>query len=235
MKLLKKKLLFCLSFKPEEYSRYRWLYFCLSEYRRSSVRDATAGLCQAGFLDKIIRNNQALFRLTALGKERFYVPASRWDKFWRLAIIHHCRGNSRSLERDLEKLGYRRFSRSVYLSPFPLTAAAREKFLATNRQSSLIFLETKELEWADNLKVAAGLWNLDELNRGYTELTQFCRRQLRSGQGTSGFKRALNLCFRLKLIDPGLPRELLGPLWPAKEAAALFNQLALLNQNDYEQ
>ena len=232
MKLLKKKLLFCLKQeKDSEYKPYSFFYFRLSEYQPGSVRDAAIRLEKAGFLDKIIRNNQAFFRFTTMGKELLKRDIRAWDKIWRVVISGH-----NHLSGELEALGYKRLSRGVFISPFSVTEATKQLFLDHNWQNSGVAMEAKRLVVGDERQVVRRLWGLEELGQKYSDFINSSARLLRLGrqnlallrQAKGGFKSCFDSYFSLFLVDPGLPKALWLDDGQREEAKRLFKRLAAL-------
>ncbi len=244
MKLLKKKLLFCLSLGEEsEYQAYEFLYFRLAEYEPGSVRDAAVRLEKAGMVDKIVRNNQAYFRLTGLGKEQLVKSLnlsrgqmSVWDRIWRLVIVNQVQGQSRTLSSGLRSLGYKRVTRGVYVTPFKVSEQTKQLFLDHQWQNMAQVIESRRLVLGDDQQWARRLWGLDQTSTVYSEFVNFAERLLKIGrknfsllrQSKGGFKTALDKYFNLIVSDPGLPRKLLPPDWQADEAKELFNRLVVL-------
>ncbi|MCX6816253.1 MAG: hypothetical protein NTZ93_00025 [Candidatus Beckwithbacteria bacterium] len=238
MKLLKRKLLFCLKFeKDSEYKPYNFFYYRLSEYAQGSVRDAAVRLEKAGFLDKIIRNNQSFFRLTSMGRERFKREGGSWDKIWRVVVCLPAQaGDHNRLGGQLTALGYKRLSRGVFISPFGVTEATKQLFLQQNWQNSGLVMETKRLVVGDNRQLVRRLWNLDELGQKYSDFVNFASRLLKLGrqnfallrQAKGGFKTCLDSYFSLFLADPGLPKALWLDDWQQEEAKGLFGRLSVL-------
>ncbi|MCG2691653.1 hypothetical protein L6272_02365 [Microgenomates group bacterium] len=244
MKLLKKKLLFCLDIGGDlEYQSYEFLYFRLAEYEPGSVRDAAIRLEKAGLVDKIVRNNQSYFRLTGLGKEQLVKSLnlsrgqqSVWDLIWRLVIVNDAQGQSRVLESGLRALGYKRVTRGVYVTPFKVSGPTKQLFLDHKWQNMAQIIESRRLVLGDDQQWARRLWKLDQTSTAYFEFVNFSERLLKMGrknfsllkQSKGGFKTALDKYFSLIVSDPGLPRKLLPPDWQAEEARELFNRLVVL-------
>lgn len=237
MKLLKKKLLFCLDLGEEpQYQAYEFLYFRLSEYEPGSVRDAAVRLEKAGLIDKIVRNNQSYFRLTGLGREQLAKKAGLWDRIWRLVIVNDSQGQSRMLSSGLKAMGYKRVTRGVYVTPFKVSEQTKQLFLDHKWQNMAQIIESRRLVLGDDQQWARRLWKLDQTSTAYFEFVNFSERLLKMGrknfsllkQSKGGFKTALDKYFSLIVSDPGLPRKLLPPDWQADEAKELFERLVVL-------
>ncbi len=251
MRLLKTKLLFSLASELDfhaktegfEYQRYEFLYFRLSEYELGSIRDSAVRLTRAGFVDKLIRNDKAWLRLTALGREQllrqlgiYRRQSQPWDNRWRLVIVLSGRGQARELGTRLKQLGYKRVTRGVYVTPFKVSEATRELFLEPKWQKTSFVIESRRLVVGDNLELSRNLWNLEVLGTKYADFVSLASRLLRLArknivllqQSKGGFKTVLDRYFQLCLLDPGLPKQLLPLQWPADAAKELFLRLATL-------
>jgi len=249
MKLLKKKLLFCLTFDQPglefAYHSYKYLYFRTSEYEPGSVRDAVNGLTQEGLVDKLKRNRRSWFRVTASGREVLLkslglkARQEPWDKHWRLLIITHKLGASlRPLQRDLQALGYRRLSRGVYLSGANVSEATRALLIKNHWLNQAVVIESRRVLGADDQQLARNLWHLESLGRQYDQFISLADRLLRLSrrnlvllqQAKFGFKTVFDSYFKLLLSDPGLPKALLPPNWQAEASRELFFRLVELTK-----
>ncbi|MDZ4229172.1 MAG: PaaX family transcriptional regulator C-terminal domain-containing protein [Patescibacteria group bacterium] len=247
MKLLKKKLLFSLVFDQPgldfTYHSYKYLYWRTSEYEAGSVRDAVNDLVKEALVDKLTRNRRAWFRVTASGRQvllkswHYQIRQEPWDKHWRLLIITNKIGASlRPLQRDLQALGYRHLSRGVYLTGANVSEATRELLIKNHWLNQAVVIESRRVLGADDQQLARNLWHLESLGRQYDQFITLADRLLRLSrrnlvllqQAKFGFKAVFDGYFKLLLADPGLPKALLPPKWPADEARELFFRLAEL-------
>lgn len=238
MKILKKKLLFSLlSETLTEYKPYKWLYYCLSEYRSGSIRDAAVRLAKAGLVDKINRGNQVFFRLTSMGADQFKREVSSWDHIWRVVIsLPAPAGGPNRLERELIRLGYKQLARGVYICPLPVSETTKQLFLMPKYLNCGNVIESKRLVVGDDRQWASRLWQLEEIGQKYTDFVNICARLLKLSrqnfgllnQAKGGFKTVFDLYFKLFLLDPGLPSTLLPSDWQKEEAKKLFIQLSQL-------
>lgn len=257
MKLLKRKILFVLAsefnfFKPTEifnYYPYSFLYWRLNNYRPSSIRGAILELNRAGEVDKIIRNKTSLSRITSRGRDRLlsFFPISIgqkrvWDRRWRIAIVKarplHKALNSklvRKLRRGLKKLGFKKLSRGIYLTPLPVTRELKDFLFQANLTPQLsAVIESRNLVVGDNQRLARQIWPLDSLSQNYLQLITKMKRLLMilkkkkvlSNKEKTSFSLILNNFFSLLEADPGLPKKLLPADWPLNSAYERFLQLA---------
>ena len=249
MKILKTKLLFSLASEEDfltktegyRYRSYRFLYYRLSEFENGSVRDAAARLTREGAIDKIIRNGQPFFRLTAVGREKLLkkIPIYKgqrkvWDRTWRMIVISGLEGQSRLVQRKLTDLGYQRIARGVYITPLAVTEATKQVFLDEKWTNQATIIESRRLVIGDDLRLARRLWKLDDLARKYADFVNFSQGLLKKArqniillqQSKGGYKQLFDIYFNLLLDDPGLPKRLLASDWQADKAKEMFLRLA---------
>jgi len=263
VKKLKRKILFCLAsevdfFKKGEdfaYYPYSFLYTRLSIYQKSSVRDSTLQLVRAREVDRISRNRKAFFRLTSQGRSRLlsFFPISLgqsrvWDRIWRIAVISSPDVNStpglkdprvnelRTLRRKLRELGFKQFSRGVYLNPLPVSMRLKTLLLEENFSAKIAVIESRRLVLGDNKQLAKMIWPLDELLIDYQNLITKINRLLKRFKKKKrllkkdkiAFPSILDSFFSLLEKDPGLPKKLLPPDWPFDSVKERFFRLAKL-------
>lgn len=259
MKLLKRKILFILASEADFFSKgegfehrpYKFLYERLGSYSRSSIRGAALQLVEAGEIDRIIKNDLALFRLTARGRERLlsFFPISigqkkAWDRTWRIAVISPVKPNSkqkkelankiRTLRRSLRKKGFKKFSRGIYFSPLQISKDIKEYLLKNDLLSLTTVIESRDLLVGDNAQLAWQLWKLDKLAEDYNrlikrveELLMVLKRQKKlSNKSKIQFSALLSTYFSLLEVDPGLPKKLLPAGWPVDTVRQCFLKLA---------
>ena len=249
MKFLKKKLLFSLAFdQPGQdfaYHAYKYLYFRTSEFEPGSVRDAVNELVSEGLVDKLKRNRQSWFRLTASGREvslkslGLNARQGPWDRHWRLVIITNKIGPAlRPLQRHLHRLGYRHLSRGVYISSANVAETTRELLIKNHWLSQVVVVESRRVLGADDQQLARNLWHLERLSGQYLEFITLSERLIKQSrsnlillqQAKFGFKAVFDSYFKLLLNDPGLPKALLPPDWQADAARELFWRLVELTK-----
>ena len=240
MKILKRKILLTLSlpidfFKQKEgfdYKPYSFVYFLLSDYQKGSIRDAIHQLVRSGEVDKIIRDRQPLFRLTAIGRERllsfFPIAVGQkkvWDRRWRLVVT-----SLPLIKQKLRKLGFKRLARAVYLTPMPVSNKLQDFFLDKNLLGKVFFCETRRILAGDDQNLAKNVWKLEQISQNYQIFIKECGRLLKRIKGEKGLEieeekqvaLLFNHYFLLLSDDPGLPKKLLMSDWPADLARDKF-------------
>jgi phenylacetic acid degradation operon negative regulatory protein len=243
MKLLKKKILFALISDAESaYHPYKYLYFRTSEYSPASVRDAVNELSVAGAVDKIKRNQRVGLRLTGFGRELFLknnalmAPKQPWTKRWLVLIVNRIGIDLRALQSELNKLGFKRSTRGIYLTPWPVASQTRDVIVKNKWFNQVFIIESRRLINADDWQLARSLWHLEELEEQYDRFITMADRLLRLSrpnlillqQAKFGFKAIFDAYYKLICLDPGLPKALLPPEWRGEEAKSLYYRLVEL-------
>jgi DNA-binding transcriptional regulator PaaX len=266
MKLLKRLILFTLASEVDffnktegfDYKSYRFLYHRLMGYQESSIRDAALQLVGLGEVDKIVRNEAPLFRLTSRGRDRllsFFILSIGqkrvWDNIWRVVLIGQelspIKSNKanksnrtnwtnelRTLKTGLKKLGFRMFSRGVYLSPLPISARLREYLLHNNASAATIVIESRQILVGDDQQLAKEIWQLTKIEEEYQLLISRINQLLSvlkskkvlNDKEKNSFSAILTNYFSLLENDPGLPKKLLSPDWPLELVKEKFLKLA---------
>ena len=233
---------------PRKDSKGYFLSFKTRCFKKSSVRDAVLQLARGGEVDKIIRNNVPFFRLTSRGREKLlsFFPQSIgqkkvWDRIWRLAIINskfkkkkEKSEELRRLRRALEKLGFKKLSRGVYLTPLPISAQLKHLLLGEDFSAKIAVIESRKLLLGDDEQLAKEIWPLDYLLESYQNLITRQKKLLKklkrekrlTNQDKEQFSLILNDYFSLLEKDPGLPKKLLPPDWPQEKCTLTFLALS---------
>jgi len=256
MKKLKQRILFCSAAETDffkanlefSYYPYSFFYWRLKQFKPSSLRDGVLQLVEANYLDKIIRNSTPLFRLTSRGRDQLltFFPLSFgqkrvWDWIWRLALISSRQGKDnhlsqlRSLRKSLRELGFKKFSRGVYLTPLPVSKEVKQLAVDDLFKADIAVIESKKLLIGDSKQIAKKFWPVDQLVKDYLDLISKIKKMLKglkkkkdlSNKEKNNFSLILNRLFTLLEKDPGLPKKVLPGDWPADQAKELFLKLAL--------
>lgn len=244
MKTLKQKIIFLLYFyqsytpaqtfkKEVKHLSYNFFYWLLSDFGQASVRKAVGELARTGLVEKIIRNNQAFFRLTVLGDKQFkkifadFIYQNSQKKGFFLAIT---RGSKiRQTRIFLENLGFKCLKRGIYLRPAPREF---EKSLEP-LLGKAFFIFTAKLELTDEKSLTAELWKLDKYyKQGADFVTQAKKLLTKLDSKKRLSKKEIKSIFAISdkffiLIKNtiGLPKNLLPNDWPLPRASNLFSQV----------
>jgi DNA-binding transcriptional regulator PaaX len=264
MRKLKQLILFTLSSEQDifswpdsfAYKNYAYLYWRLCQFSPSSIRDGVLKLCDSGEVDKIVRNNTPLYRLTSQGRDRLlsFFPISIgqrrvWDRIWRIALIKtSIKGKDKSLGRSdglqelrearngLRELGFKKLASSVYITPLPVSVKTKD-FCLKNQfiNAQIAVIESRKLIFGDDKQIAKNIWGLDLINKQYQDiissigklLKAFKKKKMLSDKAKKEFSLILADYFSLLKKDPGLPKKLLEADWPGDLARERFLKLSL--------
>ncbi|OGY17308.1 MAG: hypothetical protein A2784_01470 [Candidatus Chisholmbacteria bacterium RIFCSPHIGHO2_01_FULL_48_12] len=258
MKELKRRLIFVLAsdVNPEEtleafaYWSYPQLYWRVGgpAYRQAgfapvSVRGAVNGLVKSGEVARIVRDSQPRFRLTVVGRDRWWQwfagsgAKGRWNKVWQMVMLH--RGvlpqvDLRRLRLLLEEFGFVALEVGVFVAPGVETREVKRRLMDENLARAVIMVETKRFTVGDDRAFAAATWKLDELVGRYKKLISrgegLLNEVIRQKKLTDGDKLAYNSInlewMKLLLGVPRLPYKLLPSDWPHLETVGLMVKLA---------
>lgn len=206
--------------KPWEYGRV------LPQGERA-VRRALARMRARGELR--IKNHES-WELTKIGRDRALgvwpqmgaasaksYGEPRWDKKWRVVVFdipERYRGLRAILRRFLTSVGFVGMQKSLWISPFNVTAEVRA-FLEASRLDQMTMLMIVAKIWGVE---PTKIWKLKEWQGKYADFGMACG--VAPGM-TNGLKRQFS---KLIFSDPWLPEELAGDLGRAK-AIRLFGRL----------
>lgn len=205
-----------------------------------AVRTAVSRLAREGWLDAHERDGvrgyratpRADRRLTAAWQRIYRSQPQPWDQRWHLVVVEHIGDRSRRtrVAASLGYLGYARMAADTWVAP----RASKELDSALDDQPARCFHACLA---GDGAGLAADLWNLEELRRGYAEFLAWSDTVApsplpRTGDAAADLERVFAL--RTQLVhewrkflfqDPGLPPEVLPQDWPGWAAAAKFRRL----------
>ena len=251
MKELKRRLVFVLAsdVNPEKtleafaYWSYPQLYWRGGGFAAVSVRGAINGLVKSGEVARIVRDGQPRFRLTVVGRDRWWQwfagsgAKGRWNKTWQMVILN--RGvlpqvDLRRLRLLLEEFGFVALEAGVFVAPEVETREVKRRLMGENLARAVIMVETKRFVVGDDRAFAAATWKLDELIGRYKKLISrgesLLNEVIRQKKLTDGDKLAYNSInfewMKLLLEVPILPYKLLPSDWPHLETVELMVKLA---------
>ncbi len=205
-------------------------------YKPATVRQRLWELGRAGELKKIRRDDQLGYQLTPKGRELAVgsLPLLKfrreWDGQWRLVffdIDEKHRGLRSALRTKLRGLGFGPWQKSLWLTPFDVTADLNRFLEAVSLKGMVEVLAAKRLYVSDEKALAEKVWRLSNLNRSYANLgTEWAAAQRQYSQNIMILKKiAASLEERylgLIAIDPGLPKVLLPDDWQGDTVAKLL-------------
>jgi len=216
------------------YHSYPYLYGSLGRsYRKKSVDAAVGDLTGRGLLE---RNERGEIRLTPAGagiKKRLRQERQKnWDGQWRVVffdIPEDLREARDGLRAELKKLGFGRWQKSAWLTPFDITRELNLYLEEQNLSDLVQIVVGGRFGRLSDRNFAAVIWPLDKINKRYqhflagwvSELKKESTAEERLEAATS-FQ---NQYFDILAADPQLPAELRPLDWVGDKAARLFGKL----------
>lgn len=219
------------------YHPYPYLYASLGmSYRRESIDKATEGLAKKGLVE---RSRAGEIRLTPAGadvKKRLYLERRRdWDGKWRVVLfdIPEAQREVRDgLRLEFKKLGFGRWQRSAWITPFNITTEL-DTYLKKQNLSELVQIIVGErFGGPRDRDFAARIWPLNEINERYKSFLAGWAAELKKEQTSEERFQAAALFhdryIDILLEDPQLPIAILPHDWVGDKAAKLFKKLKSL-------
>ena len=199
---------------------YRQIYgFTPRKYKKSNFLSGVRYALRTGKIEKIIKDDQAYFRLTGKGKKRLirdfplvWFQKRRWNGLWRVLPydIKEARRYQREKLRDkLYQLGFRQFQKSVYLSPHPIEKEMDDFLKTLNLEGKVHVILCQKVLGVENRELAIELWQLDKLNKEYKKLFE----KLKISVDEKGRQKIRAKYLELLADDPFFPQELLPKFW----------------------
>ncbi len=217
------------------YNPYPYLYNSLGHvYDKETINDAVGSLIKKGLVEG---GEDKGLRITSVGadiKKALYRQRQQdWDGQWRVVFfdIPEARRVVRDgLRFELKKLGFGRWQRSAWITPFDIAeelgSYLREQSIAEEAQ----ILVGERLGALDDRKFAAKVWPiLNEVNERYRRLLDEWKEEV-GRESTAEERLEVAVCLHNRYLgiladDPRLPSELLPGDWVGHEARGLFKKL----------
>lgn len=202
----------------------------------ASVRTSLSRLKKEGLVVSRRSNKEALYSLTEQGRAALILQdfrtlrrAREWDGRWHLItfdIPERLRYSRDALRKHLLLLGYEMLHSSVMISPYDRRATVEELVAEYGIEDHVEFFSAYYERAGSVRELAAKIWDLKRLERGYREFVSNYRTELdvlreRVAQGeridpSYTFLKGVevNDAFsRIMSVDPQLPPELLPADW----------------------
>jgi len=198
-----------------------------ADKQRKSFLDAVRRLLQTDCIEKQIKNKQPYFCLTAKGKNKLFrrfsllsLQQKSWDKKWRLVIYDFPEGLSYvrdSLRKKLKELGFGKWQRSVYISPYDFVDDMVEFFKSKKIFGPAQILTAEHYQMGEAKDFARKIWELDDLNHKYENIYQHINK--------NNVGKLMDVYLNLIEKDPFLPQELLPENWWADKVRKKITRL----------
>ncbi|MGM0878224.1 MAG: phenylacetic acid degradation operon negative regulatory protein PaaX [Bacillota bacterium] len=216
-------------------------------HNEQGVRVAVSRMVKQGWIQSEKQGNKSFYFLTERGVNRIEEAANRifklnpheWDGKWRIlmyTIPEEKRQVRDELRQELLWSGFGSFSNACWISPNNLEKEV--KILIENYGISeyVDFFVSDYKGPKDSQSLVEKSWPLKEIENKYEEFISKYSKQFIVHQSViSRGEMSDSECFveRTKLVheyrkflfvDPGLPKELLPPMWSGNHATLLFSQ-----------
>ncbi|MDQ0163008.1 phenylacetic acid degradation operon negative regulatory protein PaaX [Bacillus alveayuensis] len=216
-------------------------------HNEQAVRVAVSRMVKQGWLQSQKEGNKSYYFLTKRGVNRideagrriFKLSPHKWDGKWRI-LMYTIPEEKRHIRDDLRKellwSGFGNFSNGCWISPNDLEKEVKLLIEKYEIDPYVDFFVSEYLGPRDNHSIVERSWQLEEIEKKYDEfISTYGKHYIIHESIINEGKMTDAECFveRTKLvheyrkflfIDPGLPKELLPPLWSGNHAAHLFSQ-----------
>jgi len=216
-------------------------------HNEQAVRVAVSRMVKQGWLQSERQGNKSYYFLTTRGVSRideagrriFKLDPHEWDGKWRM-LMYSIPEEKRQIRDDLRKellwSGFGSFTHSCWISPNNLEKEVEWLIEKYEIQEFVDFFASEYMGPKDNAELVKKSWPLEEIEAKYEEFVSAYGKQFIIHQSLLNEGKMSDAdCFveRTKLvheyrkflfIDPGLPKELLPPMWSGNHAALLFRQ-----------
>lgn len=208
-----------------------WLWTPI-KYSRKRYRGLMARMEREGLVQRVIIDGLVNYRLAQKGKQQIRQSfpvlnnnsSEAWDGFWRLVIFdveETERLKRDELRRELTKMGFGRLQNSIYVSAFEFQPQLTTWLEAKGLTKKAMLLEAKQKYLGEPVSLAARVWQLDILGKGYDEAvkkltTRFGIKE--AGRRDEWFKKIYQDYLKLILTEPWLPKNLLPADWAGDQA-----------------
>ncbi|MBI3070024.1 MAG: CRISPR-associated endonuclease Cas2 [Candidatus Levybacteria bacterium] len=211
--------------------------FVPRRFRRNNFTHLVWRSLKTGYIEKIIKNNKAYFRLTSVGKERikrdfplFILQKEKWDGKWRVVVfdIEETNRNARDIFREkLKELGFGMLQKSVFITPHDVLVDFYEFVVYQGLFDQVYAMEVSQVIAGDVKRLADKVWHLGALNSRYEKIIeQITKKDLsKSHDRGKQLNKVMQEYLEILLQDPFLPKELLPEDWRREEAERLIQGL----------
>ncbi len=206
-------------------------------HKPSALRQNIYRMLSTGYLEKKIINGEPTLTITRLGKQRlqrnfsfFKMQSKSWDGYWRIVIFDISEKNKAKrniLRNKLVELGFGKWQRSIYISPFNIEEDMYEFLNNQGLFGSAYILTSKHKLLGDAKVLAQKIWPLDKISHQYDQVISQIEKisTLPKGKLNSHIKKTKQEYVDVLHQDPCLPKQLLPKHWPANQANKLFKSL----------
>lgn len=211
--------------------------FVPPKYKKASYLSTVSRMFTTGDINKVTDSRGKVYlELTSIGakklKRRFplFLQDKKWDGLFMVVIFDIPEENRiirNQLRHKLQKLGFGMLQKSVWISPYHFEEDMREFLAANGLGDSVFVLSARQLFAGNTQKLAARVWNLSRVNKGYLNVLKKTKKSkgLKKGKKGKVLDKAYTLYLDTLNSDPILPEELLLGSWAREKAVDALNQV----------
>jgi phenylacetic acid degradation operon negative regulatory protein len=212
-------------------------------YKPAAVRQTLFRMTRAGILVARQNGRMSWYRLSDFGQaaiatgagKLFDPPPPPWDGRWTLVVYQfETAGRARrdQVREILALEGFALLGRGVYIHPYPRTDRVLALIESARLKQRVLVFRADRLGEEPALVLAARLWDLSRLDRGYREFLQIFEpllsRRPQTWRPADAFTTRLAVVLKYLQTawdDPGLPSELLPARWKGQRARQVAHEL----------
>lgn len=186
-------------------------------YKGTLLNQNIYRLLKTGNLEKVMVKGEPVLKITRGGRDKlarriayFKLRGKGWDRRWRLVIfdISEREKNLRNqLRSKLIELGFGRWQKSIYISPYDLEEDINEFLNESGLRGRAYVLTAKHKLMGDARELADQVWGLTEINLEYTKVLS------RLDNSKYNLAKLYEQYLGILASEPVLPRELLPGNW----------------------
>ncbi|MFJ8103135.1 phenylacetic acid degradation operon negative regulatory protein PaaX [Lysinibacillus sp. NPDC096212] len=216
-------------------------------HTEQNVRVSVSRMVKQGWLQSEKRGNRSYYFLTKRGEIRMQEAANRifklkptqWDGKWRL-LMYSIPEDKRQIRDELRKellwSGFGSFSNGCWISPNNLEEEVKFLIQKYDIANHVDFFTAEYIGPHDHEALIEKSWSLAEIEARYEKfMDQYSKQYIIHQSAISRQEMSDAECFvertnlvheyrKFLFIDPGLPQELLPPMWSGNHAALLFQE-----------
>lgn len=216
------------------YNPYPYIYASIGHvHDKETINEAVDNLVEKGLIEK---SETKGLRLTPVGagvrKSLTRARQEEWDGRWRVMFfdIPEVQRDIRdSLRSELKKLSFGLWQRSVWVTPFDISAELGAYLEKQSLSDTVQIVVGERFGGLDDRKFASRVWPLNEVNEEYKHLLGAWKEEVgKESTAEERLEAAASLhnhYLDILVSDPRLPPELLPSDWVGDDAHELFKKL----------
>lgn len=208
---------------------------CNRRYSIGTLRKEISLLKKSGLITTKLRYHKPVPVISLDGKLAIsttlaYKKYGPWDQRWRVVIFsvpEKEKGYRIAFQNEIERLGFKKFGRNVYINPHALLISAKRIAVNYALDPYCTFIEAVKIE--NQSYAVEKIWHLDEINLKYKKFIDIAKAALKKSTQQNWPFMAKQLEGEFASIysaDPHLPEELLPKNWLGHDAYKIFKEVS---------